>query len=95
MYIDSSRSWMMHGGKHTDRTDGGIAVGSTVGVLVDFARRQLFFYVDGERHGPAIGVDLRPGALYFPAASLNRNVQLTLSCGLEVPVDVGGPSNGD
>ena len=31
MYIDSMRSWFMHGGEHMERTEGGISKGTIVG----------------------------------------------------------------
>jgi len=95
MYIDNSRSWFVHAGVHAARTDGGITTGSVVGVLLNLDRRQLSFYLDGELHGPpggALGGDravmsLPAGGQYFPAVSINRNVQLTVHSGLLPPVD--------
>lgn len=49
MYVDHQRSWFMSSGMHTSRTDGGIAAGSTVGVLLDLDKRQLTFYVNEEQ----------------------------------------------
>lgn len=46
MYIDGSRSWFVHGGAHGGRAAGGIAHGSTVGVLLDLTRGTLRFTVD-------------------------------------------------
>jgi len=48
MYIDHQRSWFLHNNVHSNRTDGGIEEGSTVGVLLDLDRRQLSFYVNEE-----------------------------------------------
>ncbi len=48
MYIDHQRSWFLHNNVHSHRTDGGIDVGSTVGVLLDLDRRQLSFFVNEE-----------------------------------------------
>jgi tripartite motif-containing protein 9/67 len=57
MYIDSQRSWLLHANVHSSRTEGGIQVGSTVGVLLDLDRRQLSFYVNDEcRQGSAATV---------------------------------------
>lgn len=85
MYIDNTRSWFMHEGRHFDRTEGGISPGSTVGILLDLDRQNLSFYVNGEPHGGVINTG-RYG-VFYPAVSLNRNVQVTLTSGLEVPVD--------
>ena len=89
MYIDNSRSWFVHAGVHSARTDGGVTTGTVVGVLLDVDRRQLAFYLDGEPHGAVM--TLPPAAAggggYFPAVSINRNVQLTVHSGLLPPVD--------
>jgi len=92
MYIDNSRSWFVHAGVHAARTDGGITTGSVVGVLLDVDRRQLSFYLDGDLHGPPGAADtpvmsLPAGGRYFPAVSINRNVQLTIHSGLLPPSD--------
>lgn len=49
MYIDHQRSWFMHCGVHSCRTEGGIGTGSTVGMLLDLEKRQLTFYVNEEQ----------------------------------------------
>jgi len=88
MYIDNSRSWFVHAGVHAARADGGISTGSVVGVLLDVDRHQLSFYLDGELHGPPGAVMSLPGGgQYFPAVSINRNVQLTVHSGLLPPAD--------
>ena len=48
MYIDHQRSWFLHNNVHSQRTDGGIDVGSTVGVLLDLNNHQLSFYVNDD-----------------------------------------------
>lgn len=48
MYIDHQRSWFLHNNIHSNRTEGGIDVNSTVGILLDLDRRQLSFYVNEE-----------------------------------------------
>uniref|UniRef100_A0AAY3ZUX0 Uncharacterized protein n=1 Tax=Denticeps clupeoides TaxID=299321 RepID=A0AAY3ZUX0_9TELE len=75
MYVDNNRSWFMHNNSHTNRTDGGIGKGATVGVLLDFTRGILIFLINDEQQGPVAfeGVE----GLYYPAISLNRNVQVT------------------
>jgi len=82
MYIDSARSWLMHAGQHTHRTQGGIGPGSTVGVQLDLNRRTVSFYVNGERQGTSCHDRLPVDAVFYPAVSLNRNVQITLQSGL-------------
>ncbi|XP_037097110.1 E3 ubiquitin-protein ligase TRIM9 isoform X1 [Syngnathus acus] len=83
MYVDNNRSWFMHNNSHTNRTDGGISKGSTIGVLLDFTRRILIFLINDEQQGPVAFEGLE-GAFY-PAISLNRNVQVTLHTGLPIP----------
>jgi hypothetical protein len=48
MYIDKQRSWFMHCRNHEQRCEGGIQVGSTVGVLLDLNKHQLSFFVNDE-----------------------------------------------
>ncbi|KAM6912995.1 E3 ubiquitin-protein ligase TRIM9 isoform 9-T9 [Xenentodon cancila] len=83
MYVDNNRSWFMHNNSHTNRTDGGITKGSTIGVLLDFARRIVLFLINDEQQGPIAFEGLE--GTYFPAISLNRNVQVTLHTGLPIP----------
>ncbi|CAH0581246.1 unnamed protein product [Chrysodeixis includens] len=86
MYIDGSRSWFVHGGAHGGRAAGGIARGSTVGVLLDLTRGTLSFTVDDQPQGDIAFTGLR-GAFY-PAVSLNRGVAVTLQPGLAPPPDL-------
>lgn len=58
------------------RTDGGIGKGATVGVLLDFTRGILLFLINDEQQGP-VAFDSLEG-LYYPAISLNRNVQVSV-----------------
>ncbi|XP_068110869.1 E3 ubiquitin-protein ligase TRIM9 isoform X4 [Hyperolius riggenbachi] len=83
MYVDNNRSWFMHNNSHTNRTEGGITKGATVGVLLDFTRRTLTFSINEEQQGPVAFESME--GLLFPAVSLNRNVQVTLHTGLPVP----------
>ena len=85
MYIDSKRSWFMHGSQHTDRVDGGIEAGCVIGVLLDLNQHTLSFYVNDRPHGPVAFVGLH--GVFYPAISLNRNVQVTIHSGLNIPVD--------
>ncbi|XP_070360443.1 E3 ubiquitin-protein ligase TRIM9 isoform X4 [Equus asinus] len=83
MYVDNNRSWFMHNNSHTNRTEGGIAKGATVGVLLDLNRKTLTFFINDEQQGPIAFENV--DGLFFPAVSLNRNVQVTLHTGLPVP----------
>ncbi|XP_075568257.1 E3 ubiquitin-protein ligase TRIM9 isoform X2 [Pelecanus crispus] len=83
MYVDNNRSWFMHSNSHTNRTEGGITKGATVGVLLDLTRRTLTFSINEDQQGPVAFENLE--GLFFPAVSLNRNVQVTLHTGLPVP----------
>uniref|UniRef100_A0A8C6ZYG8 Tripartite motif containing 9 n=1 Tax=Nothoprocta perdicaria TaxID=30464 RepID=A0A8C6ZYG8_NOTPE len=64
-------------------TEGGITKGATVGVLLDLTRRTLTFSINEDQQGPVAFENLE--GLFFPAVSLNRNVQVTLHTGLPVP----------
>ncbi|XP_049623073.1 E3 ubiquitin-protein ligase TRIM9 isoform X4 [Suncus etruscus] len=83
MYVDNNRSWFMHNNSHTNRTEGGITKGATIGVLLDLNRKTLTFFVNDEQQGPIAFENVE--GLFFPAVSLNRNVQVTLHTGLPVP----------
>ncbi|XP_069320964.1 E3 ubiquitin-protein ligase TRIM9 isoform X10 [Eulemur rufifrons] len=83
MYVDNNRSWFMHNNSHTNRTEGGITKGATVGVLLDFNRKTLTFFINDEQQGPIAFENVE--GMFFPAVSLNRNVQVTLHTGLPVP----------
>ncbi|XP_008516938.2 E3 ubiquitin-protein ligase TRIM9 isoform X5 [Equus przewalskii] len=83
MYVDNNRSWFMHNNSHTNRTEGGITKGATVGVLLDLNRKTLTFFINDEQQGPIAFENV--DGLFFPAVSLNRNVQVTLHTGLPVP----------
>ncbi|XP_075893656.1 E3 ubiquitin-protein ligase TRIM9 [Nelusetta ayraudi] len=82
MYVDNNRSWFMHNNSHTNRAEGGITKGSTVGILLDLTQHTLTFYINKEQHGPTAFEAL--DGVFVPAVSLNRNVQVTLLSGLEV-----------
>ncbi|XP_061038523.1 E3 ubiquitin-protein ligase TRIM9 isoform X18 [Eubalaena glacialis] len=83
MYVDNNRSWFMHNNSHTNRTEGGITKGATIGVLLDLNRKTLTFFINDEQQGPIAFENVE--GLFFPAVSLNRNVQVTLHTGLPVP----------
>ncbi|KAL8168650.1 UNVERIFIED_CONTAM: E3 ubiquitin-protein ligase trim9 [Gekko kuhli] len=74
MYVDNNRSWFMHNNSHTNRTEGGITKGATVGVLLDLTRRTLTFSINEDQQGPVAFENLE--GIFFPAVSLNRNVQV-------------------
>ncbi|KAM9713643.1 E3 ubiquitin-protein ligase TRIM9 isoform 5-T5 [Dama dama] len=75
MYVDNNRSWFMHNNSHTNRTEGGITKGATIGVLLDFNRKTLTFFINDEQQGPIAFENVE--GLFFPAVSLNRNVQVS------------------
>uniref|UniRef100_A0A3B5MVV3 Uncharacterized protein n=1 Tax=Xiphophorus couchianus TaxID=32473 RepID=A0A3B5MVV3_9TELE len=74
MYVDNNRSWFMHNNSHTNRAEGGITKGSTVGILLDLTKRTLTFFINKEQHGPTAFENL--DGVFVPAVSLNRNVQV-------------------
>nr|XP_056708754.1 tripartite motif-containing protein 67 isoform X8 [Euleptes europaea] len=89
MYVDNNRSWFMHCNSHTNRTEGGVSKGSTVGVLLDLNKHTLTFYINGQQQGPPAFENVE--GVFMPALSLNRNVQVTLHTGLEIPQTVRPP----
>ncbi|XP_052023024.1 tripartite motif-containing protein 67 isoform X7 [Apodemus sylvaticus] len=89
MYVDSNRSWFMHCNSHTNRTEGGVHKGATVGVLLDLNKHTLTFFINGQQQGPTAFSHV--DGVFMPALSLNRNVQVTLHTGLEVPTNLGRP----
>ncbi|XP_073672721.1 E3 ubiquitin-protein ligase TRIM9 [Garra rufa] len=86
MYVDNNRSWFMHNNSHTNRAEGGISKGSTVGILLDLTKHTLTFFINKQQHGPVAFENLE--GVFMPAVSLNRNVQVTLITGLEVPKSI-------
>ncbi|XP_059229167.1 E3 ubiquitin-protein ligase TRIM9 isoform X7 [Mustela nigripes] len=78
MYVDNHRSWFMHNNSHTNRTEGGITKGATIGVLLDLNRKTLTFFINDEQQGPIAFENVE--GLFFPAVSLNRNVQAFATC---------------
>ncbi|XP_038074643.1 E3 ubiquitin-protein ligase TRIM9-like isoform X2 [Patiria miniata] len=85
MYVDNNRSWFIHNNAHADRTEGGIDVGSVVGVLLDLNKQTLRFYINDCKQGPVAFTGLT--GVFYPAVSLNRNTQVTFHPGLEIPAD--------
>ncbi|XP_076311736.1 E3 ubiquitin-protein ligase TRIM9-like [Tachypleus tridentatus] len=83
MYIDHQRSWFLHSDHHHNRNDGGIDKGCVVGVLLDLDRHCLSFFVNDERQGSIAFSGLH--GVFFPAVSVNRNVQVTIHTGLDPP----------
>ncbi|KAM6965484.1 E3 ubiquitin-protein ligase TRIM9 [Aplochiton taeniatus] len=83
MYVDNNRSWFMHNNSHTNRAEGGVFKGATVGILLDLNKHTLTFFINNQQHGPIAFEGLE--GVFMPAVSLNRNVQVTLLTGLEVP----------
>ncbi|XP_048342566.1 tripartite motif-containing protein 67 isoform X9 [Sphaerodactylus townsendi] len=89
MYVDNNRSWFMHCNSHTNRTEGGVSKGATVGVLLDLNKHTLTFFINGKQQGPSAFENVE--GVFMPALSLNRNVQVTLHTGLEIPQTVRPP----
>lgn len=76
------------------RTEGGITKGATVGVLLDLTRRTLTFSINEDQQGPVAFENLE--GLFFPAVSLNRNVQVRARSGsLEQGVTFPAVGRGD
>uniref|UniRef100_A0A673JIK4 E3 ubiquitin-protein ligase TRIM9-like n=1 Tax=Sinocyclocheilus rhinocerous TaxID=307959 RepID=A0A673JIK4_9TELE len=75
MYVDNNRSWFMHNNSHTNRAEGGITKGSTVGILLDLTKHTLTFFINKQQHGPVAFENLE--GVFMPAVSLNRNVQVS------------------
>ncbi|CAG9864518.1 unnamed protein product [Phyllotreta striolata] len=86
MYIDNQRSWFQHGGAHEQRIEGGIGIGSTVGVLLDLEHHTLAFYVNEEPQGNVAFRDLY--GVFYPAVSINRGVSVTVHTSLDPPSDL-------
>ncbi|XP_071269583.1 E3 ubiquitin-protein ligase TRIM9-like isoform X2 [Salvelinus alpinus] len=86
MYVDNNRSWFMHNNSHTNRAEGGISKGATVGILLDLNKYTLTFFINKEQHGPVAFENLE--GVFMPAVSINRNVQVTLLTGMEVPKNI-------
>ncbi|XP_076306054.1 E3 ubiquitin-protein ligase TRIM9-like [Tachypleus tridentatus] len=84
MYIDHQRSWFLHADHHGNRTEGGVDAECVVGVLLDLDLHQLSFYVNGELQGDVAFSGLQ--GFFFPAVSINRNVQITVQTALEPPL---------
>uniref|UniRef100_A0A6Q2XV78 Tripartite motif containing 67 n=1 Tax=Esox lucius TaxID=8010 RepID=A0A6Q2XV78_ESOLU len=86
MYVDNNRSWFMHNNSHTNRAEGGISKGATVGILLDLNKHALTFFINKEQHGPVAFENME--GVFMPAVSINRNVQVTLLTGMEVPKNI-------
>ncbi|XP_070257186.1 tripartite motif-containing protein 67 isoform X13 [Myotis yumanensis] len=70
-------------------TEGGVCKGATVGVLLDLTQHTLTFFINGQQQGPTAFSHV--DGVFMPALSLNRNVQVTLHTGLDVPTHLGRP----
>jgi tripartite motif-containing protein 9/67 len=105
MYIDSNRSWFMHNGKHVNRIDkgvrrqqdeeGGGGQHCVIGVLLDLTQLTLAYFVNDEMHGGCVAFSKLPKGVYYPAFSLNKNVQITVNSGLEPPLMCSDMSDSD
>ncbi|XP_022408927.1 tripartite motif-containing protein 67 isoform X1 [Delphinapterus leucas] len=91
MYVDSNRSWFMHCSSHTNRTEGGVCKGATVGVLLDLNEHTLTFFINGQQQGPTAFSHV--DGVFMPALSLNRNVQVprTLQVRARLPPPAPAP----
>ena len=87
MYIDDKRSWFLHADQHDRRCEGGVGVGSVVGVLLNLESHELTFFVNDEQQGPIAFTDLK--GVFYPAFSLNRNVSITVTTGIDPPISSG------
>ncbi|XP_018571423.1 E3 ubiquitin-protein ligase TRIM9 [Anoplophora glabripennis] len=85
MYIDRQRSWFQHAGAHEQRVEGGIHMGSTIGVLLDLDQHTLSYFVNEEPQGSVAFRDLY--GVFYPAVSLNRGVSVTVHTALDPPSD--------
>ena len=74
----------MHSSQHTQRTDGGVSKNSVIGVLLDLNQGTLSFSVNGKSQGPVAFTGLK--GVFYPAFSLNHNVQITVHSGLSMPM---------
>ncbi|XP_075265171.1 E3 ubiquitin-protein ligase TRIM9-like isoform X2 [Convolutriloba macropyga] len=83
LYIDRKRSYFMHNNVHSQGNTGGIGLGSVVGVLINLEKHMLTFFVDGKFLDTFVLQEV--GGLFYPAISLNRNVQATIHTGLTPP----------
>lgn len=70
------------------RTEGGITKGATIGVLLDLNRKTLTFFINDEQQGPIAFENVE--GLFFPAVSLNRNVQVSTAPGGSGPAGSAG-----
>lgn len=75
-----------------NRTEGGITKGATVGILLDLTRRTLTFSINEEQQGPVAFENLE--GVFFPAVSLNRNVQVRNGQFCRDPGNWGGQEAG-
>ena len=86
MYVDNQRSWFMHNGQHIHRINGGISIGSIIGIVLDLNNGTLRFYLNDKPHGSIAFSNLIQDDIYYPAVSLNKNIHLTLVSGLDQPL---------
>ena len=65
---------------------------AVIGLLLDLNQHTLSYFINEVPHGPIAFTDLH--GVFFPAVSINRNVQVTLRTGLEPPME-SEPSESD
>ena len=58
--------------------------GCVIGILLDLNSHRLSYFINDKPHGGVAFSNL-PKGVYYPAFSLNKNVQITLDSGLNPP----------
>ena len=86
LYVDRSRSWLMHAGQHTRRMEGGISSGSIVGILLDLDQHTISFSINRKFISHTTAFSNLHG-VFYPAVSVNRCTTVTLCSGLHPPND--------
>lgn len=74
-FKNGNKLMRLHFPPFSHRTEGGITKGATIGVLLDLNRKTLTFFINNEQQGPIAFENVE--GLFFPAVSLNRNVQVS------------------
>ncbi|XP_076800799.1 E3 ubiquitin-protein ligase TRIM9-like [Clavelina lepadiformis] len=94
LYVDEERAWLLHNNQHVKRTEVDVKCGSRVGVFLDLTRRLVNFFIDGKPLGVPLSLGLSTSSqmnVFYPAVSVNRQVQVTLHTGLRCPPTIKQP----